>query len=263
MGPLEATSEQENHLWYIWRVLRKRLWMIVAVYVAISVTLGIDAMKKPPMYRATAQLLIEHENPNIIPFEEAVGKEYVHDSDVPSSSYYKTQYKILQSRSLARRVIRTLKLQHHPIFTEADTPSLIQTLQALPKTLLTQVMHRAKGLLTPTPEAQQPRVTQAHADAESALIGRFLHHLTVEPVSDTRLVNIHFTARTPHLAAEVANTLSNIYVDQNLEMRFAASQESVDWLHRRVQDMRDKVEQAELALQRYKEANNIVSFKEH
>ena len=97
---------------------------------------------------------------------------------------------------------------------------------------------------------------------EKALIGRFLHHLTIEPITGTRLVKIHFTARTPHLAAEVVNTFAQIYVDQSLEMRFAASQESVDWLHRRVKDMRDQVEKADFALQQYKETNNIVSFEE-
>ncbi|WP_089935847.1 GumC family protein [Candidatus Entotheonella palauensis] len=263
MPPLEALSEQGNQLWSLWRMLRKRLWMIIAVYVAMTLTITLDAMKEPPMYRATAQLLIEHENPNVISFDEAVGVEYVHDSDVPSSSYYKTQYNILQSRSLARRVIRTLDLHRHPVFTSVDAPSLLETLKALPKRWLLQLIHGAQGLVMEKTETGMPTQPQAAADPESALIGRFLNQLTIAPIPGTRLVNVHFAARTPYLAAEVANTLANIYVDQNLEMRFAASQESVNWLHQRVKEMRDKVERAELALQRYKETHNIVSFQDH
>ena len=121
MAPLETPLEQENQLWRFWRLLRKRLWMIVAVYVVIAFTLSLDAMQEPRLYRATAQLLVEHENPKVISFEEAIGKQYVHDSNVPSSSYYQTQFKILQSRSLARRVIRALNLQSRPAFMERQS----------------------------------------------------------------------------------------------------------------------------------------------
>ncbi len=261
MEPLETLAEHENQLWYFWRTLRKRLWMIIAVYVVVTLTLNMDAMQKPPVYRATAQLLIEHENPNVISFEEAVGKEYVHDSDVPSSSYYQTQYEILQSRSLARRVIRKLNLQNHLVFTQIDTPSLFQTLQALPKRFLMQVMHWTQNLTASENETHAAPADQVNLHSEKALIRHLLSRLTIQPISGTRLVNIHFRARTPYLAAEVANTLALVYVDQSLEMRFAVSQESVDWLYRRVKDMRDKVEHADLALQRYKESHNIVSLE--
>ena len=259
MAPLEIPSEQENQLWRFWRLIRKRLWMIVAIYVVIALTLSLDAMQKPRLYRATTQLLIEHENPKVISFEEAIGKQYVHDSNVPSSSYYQTQFKILQSRSLALRVIRALNLQYHPVFTEPEAPGFLQRLRALPRRLLTRGVNQVNGWIAPAPS---PAVEPTARDAEKVLIGRFLQHLTIQPLAGTRLVNIHFTARTPHLAAEVVNTFAQIYVDQSLEMRFAASQESVDWLHRRVKDMRDQVEKADVALQQYKETHNIVSLEE-
>lgn len=96
-----------------------------------------------------------------------------------------------------------------------------------------------------------------------ALVDQFLARLNVTPIPDTRLVDISFTAHDPALAAQVANAFARIHIDHNLETRFAASQEAVDWLNLRVQDIRAKVEKAELALQAYKKRHGTVSLKEH
>ena len=88
MNSVEMHETQENGLRQFWQLVRKRFWLIIAVYCVITLTAGIDTLQRQPVYRATAQLLIEDESPNIIPFEEAVGREYVSDKSVSDSSYY-------------------------------------------------------------------------------------------------------------------------------------------------------------------------------
>ena len=60
-----------------------------------------------PIYEATTKLLIEAENPNVVSFKEVI------DEQAAKLDYYQTQYNILQSRSLARRTMDTLKLWDH------------------------------------------------------------------------------------------------------------------------------------------------------
>ena len=57
-----------------------------------------------PLYEGRAQLLIEADNPNIVNFKEVI------DEAQSRQDYYQTQYKLLQSRSLAKKTIETLKL---------------------------------------------------------------------------------------------------------------------------------------------------------
>ena len=63
-----------------------------------------------PVYRSTATVLIEPDTSNVVSIEEVYG---VGKSD---EEYYKTQYKILESRVLAERVIDRLSLADHPEF---------------------------------------------------------------------------------------------------------------------------------------------------
>ena len=57
-----------------------------------------------PVYEGTAQLLIERSDPTVLNFKE------VQQVDAGRDDYYQTQYKLLQSRSLARNVIEQLNL---------------------------------------------------------------------------------------------------------------------------------------------------------
>src|SRR4029077_8038255 len=68
-----------------------------------------------PIYSARVQILIEKEATNVVTFKEAVEQNQVADD------YYQTQYKILQSRALARRTLDALQLWHHPQFDPVDS----------------------------------------------------------------------------------------------------------------------------------------------
>ncbi len=252
---------QEGFLQHYLLMFRKWLWLILSVVCVIVTLTLIDTARTRPVYQATARLIIEREHPHIIPFDEAIGRSPVVDPMVSYSSYYQTQYKLLQSRSLAQRVIQSLNLQDHPDFTAAQTaPGVFTLIQQWPRRLIAKVINRLR------PETKTPPVNRASVTSPSphaALVAPFLARLTVMPIPDTRLVDISFTAHDPALAAQVVNTLARIHIDQNLENRFAASQEAVDWLNLRVQDIRAKVEKAEIALQTYKKQHGTVSLQEH
>ena len=67
-----------------------------------------------PLYESKAQILIEKENANVVSFKEAFEQNQITDD------YYQTQYKLLQSRGLARRTMETLHLWGHPEFAPAS-----------------------------------------------------------------------------------------------------------------------------------------------
>ena len=264
MKQVETSDQQEGLLRHYTQVLRKRLWLVLTVLsVIVTITL-IDTARTRPLYKATARLLFEREHPPIIPFNEAMGDNPVIDPMVAYSSYYQTQYKLLQSRSLAQRVIQSLQLQRHPEFTARQgSPGLLSRFKQLPHTLLGMFLRWLRPSVKEPGDGAATQTAPSTSNASANLVDSFLARLEIKPIPDTRLVDVSFTAHDPALAANVANTLSRIHIDQNLERRFEASQESVDWLNQRVQDMREKVEKAERALQRYKEQHGTVSLEEH
>src|SRR4030042_2101815 len=97
-------QEETLHLRAYWRVVRKRLWLILALFVIVVVTTLVTSLRTKPVFRATAQLLIERDNPQIVKVQEVM------TVDASTTDYYQTQYKVLESRSLAKDVGQGLQL---------------------------------------------------------------------------------------------------------------------------------------------------------
>ncbi len=90
----------------------------------------------------------------------------------------------------------------------------------------------------------------------------FLGSVWVEPVRNTRLVEIQVEDQDPKLAAEVANALASAYVHQNLQLKLGAARDALTWLTTQVQDLKGKVNESELALQRYREQAGLIQVEE-
>src|SRR6185436_7977621 len=65
----------------------------------------------------------------------------------------------------------------------------------------------------------------------------------------------------PELAARVVNTLTRTYIKQNDEARSKASKEATEWLAEQLAEQRQKVQDSELALQKYRERENSLSLE--
>jgi uncharacterized protein involved in exopolysaccharide biosynthesis len=60
----------------------------------------------------------------------------------------------------------------------------------------------------------------------------------------------------------MANALANAYVHQNLELKFSAARDALTWLTAQVQDLKAKVNESELTLQRYREQTGLMAVEE-
>src|SRR5437773_1695526 len=87
------------------RILRKRLPAILVVFCILFTAILIYTLKQKPVYRAQVLLEIQKENPDIPTIKE------LYELDAVSDAYLRTQYSILASESLSRRVIDQLQLE--------------------------------------------------------------------------------------------------------------------------------------------------------
>ncbi|MEA1928518.1 MAG: GumC family protein, partial [Candidatus Auribacterota bacterium] len=83
-------------------IIQRRKWVLIASVVVIFTVVTIGNFTATPLYRATTRLRIEPRMPNIVPFKE------LYSISGHQLDYYNTQYKILKSRSLARKVMESL-----------------------------------------------------------------------------------------------------------------------------------------------------------
>ena len=99
----EGPRAPEGHLWdYVHVVLRRRT-LVLAVFLAVACAAAVRSFLTRPVYQATAQVLIERVDPNVLSFKDVTEEKAGGGID----DYYQTQYKLLQSRTLARHVVET------------------------------------------------------------------------------------------------------------------------------------------------------------
>ncbi|MBS3921153.1 MAG: polysaccharide biosynthesis tyrosine autokinase [Deltaproteobacteria bacterium] len=244
---LPPQEEKEVNLRDYWKVIRKRQWIIVAFFLIVVITTAIATFTMKPIYRGTITVQINKENPQIVDFKEIFAVNMM-DMD-----YYQTQYKVLESRSLVKRVIYSLKLAEHPQFLpEPETPF---------QKWKTNILNPIYGLFTSSDEASNSPAN-IESEKETALINQFLAKLKIEPIRNSRLVKIHFDSKYPELSAKVSNTLAASYIQQNLETRFVATQQAKEWLTSQLDDLKAKVERADEALQVFGSRHDIISLEE-
>jgi succinoglycan biosynthesis transport protein ExoP len=92
--------------------------------------------------------------------------------------------------------------------------------------------------------------------------GLLQNAVTVEPLRNTRLVQIGVEDPDPQLAADMANALASSYQTQNLELKLSAARDALTWLSAQVRELKTKVNESELTLQQYREQAGLVSVEE-
>jgi len=239
-------EEKEVNLRDYWKVIRKRRWTILAFFLIVVIIVAVGTFTMRPIYRGTTAIQINKENPQIVDFKEIFA---VNTMDM---DYYQTQYKILESRSLARRVIQSLKLSDHPEFLpKPETP-----FQKWKSNLLSSI-----SSLFVSKKSSSER-DSSESKKETTLINQFLKRLKIEPIRNSRLVKIHFDSNYPELSTQVSNILATGYIQQNLETRFIATQQAKEWLTGQLEDLKAKVERADESLQAFGSKHDIISLEE-
>ncbi len=230
----EYYQEEEIDLREYLRIIIKRRWLIGTVFFILVTVAAIYSFLADPVYKATCSVLIEKENPKVVDVEEVLGV------NTTGRDYYQTQYEILKSRSLALRVIKKLDLEHNPEFIPK------------PPTFFGRLINWIKSLFS----SEEKKLPDSKYNR---LIDTYLKKLKIEPVRNSRIVKVSFLSKDPVLAAKVANTHAQLYIESNIERKFEASRKAVEWLKKRIKEVREKLKAAELALQRYREKEGLAS----
>ena len=237
----------DSHLLDRLSVLYRYRWAGVTVFVLAAGWVMIDSYARTPMYRATAQVLIEDPNTDLATPTEIARSVSLADPVI----YLETQLRIMRGRDLANRVAEQLQLERVPEFNgQGVKPSAFAQVVAnvkyyglLPYRLVTT------GSL---PGAAGPRPGGDATGYGAALLNR----LSVEQVRGSQLVDVRFDSADPAFAARAANAFAERYVEENLSLKVSAIEKSAEWLSGEVAKQERLVRDSELALAKYKETQD-------
>ena len=242
--PEAAEDGDEIDLRALWHVLVKRKWTVLGVLAGVFVVTLVSTLLMTPTYRATTSLQIERDSVKVVQVEGLTPLESPGDKD-----FYQTQYQLLQSRALAQRVVGQLNLADNAVFHQMTQPSPLR--KALGSVL---------AMLPRRAAAQPVGEDGAPVAADSGRVSAFLGFLTIEPVRNSRLVKINFDSPDPAFSARVVNALAEAFIAANLERRFDASAYAKTYLEERLQQLRQRLEDAESELVQFARAEGIVNI---
>jgi uncharacterized protein involved in exopolysaccharide biosynthesis len=198
----------EHHLRDYIRVLSKRRWLALGVFVAVVATVTTWTLLQTPIYEGSVKVLIDREPPRVVNIQE------VQPLETTSQDYYQTQYELIKSRPVIERAIESMNLTKR-------MPALI--------------------------EATDP-------------VEELLTVVKVEPKRNTRLVDIKAQDPSAELAAEVANGIAKSYARFNLENKLNSTRDALAWLSEQMNELKARVQDSEVALQKYREKVGIVGM---
>lgn len=216
------TRDRETHIYDYLRIIYKWRKPAIILFAIIVITVTAFTLVQTPVYRATARIHIERATPKALDVKDLI------PVDASSTEFYQTQYKILQSRSLATRVIKTLNLEQNRIF---------------------------------NPRFDEKEKAKNPERYEEVMIKRFMESYKVDPIRNSRLVDVSFESRNPALAAEVANGIAKSFIFYTMDWRTEASSEAKDFLTKQIEKQKKVLEDSEQALQNYKEKYGIVQLQ--
>ena len=227
--PIDEAADGPDLRGY-WRTIQKRRWIVFSIVLVTLTITAIVTWKQKPVYRADSLIEIQKENANIPTVQELFQLENVSDN------YLETQYKVLQSETLARRVIDQLHLERDSEFNP-------------PK----------NGWLQSKAHAAAPNLgLTIDPDIQQVVLREFKDRLSVDPVRRSRLVQISFEAQDPKVAADVVNALAANYIQGNLESRWQSAQKASEWLSQQLESFKARLEKSEDDLQGYAQKNGLL-----
>jgi succinoglycan biosynthesis transport protein ExoP len=224
-----------------------------SAFLLVVTAMMVQTYSTIPMYQTAARLQIEDER------STSVSNLGVNDPTYwqETAPYYQTQYQILTSRELARRVVRRLHLENHPDFNgnapkPRDPITLIRQARASASAWMRALVSR------PSPETAPPAPSESALEA--SLVSAFLAGASARLVPDTRLMDVSYRHTDPDFAALAANTLAEEYTAQNLDLRLQNTGKTLGWVNTELEKATEKVKGSEDALTQYRESNNAQSL---
>lgn len=216
-------------------ILRHKI--AIAIILAVCIAVGIiSTLLMTPYYTSTATVEINREQDKVTNVEGVTAS----DSTSQNLEFYQTQYSLLESRSLAERVVRAQNLVAKDDFFEKFNVDPDNT-----------------GLLTENVKTQ----SAAQRDARFKLAADILQeHISISPIRGSSLVEISFQSPSAALSAQIANTWVEQFIASNLDRRFSSTADARKFLEAQLADLKQKLEDSERNLSAYADNKQIITL---
>jgi uncharacterized protein involved in exopolysaccharide biosynthesis/Mrp family chromosome partitioning ATPase len=232
VGVSSAETDSELDLRALGLALWRKKWLILlpTLLVAAATLVIVDMIT--PKFRSEAKIAVEgRENVFLRPEAEKSIDRAAADQEAIA-----TQVQIIQSRDIARQVIRELKLGERPEFDPVRNG-------VSPIGAFLSAIGFGRDQLKMTPEERVMEV--------------YFERLTVSAVERSRVITVEFMSEDPELAAKVVNAIVDAYMKMQQQAKVEQTRSASAYLASEIKQLRQTVQDADAKVDAFRAKSNL------
>ncbi|HWA31418.1 MAG TPA: Wzz/FepE/Etk N-terminal domain-containing protein [Rhizomicrobium sp.] len=213
----------------------------LAVVAVLAVTFFVT-----PMYQSTATIMLDTRHEQVVDLQAVL-------SNLPSDTFVvDSEVQVLQSPALAHRVIKKLNLENDPEFNASlRAPTIIGWTVGTAKSAL----HTALAWFGAEPASDVDSKDRTLESVTEA----FEKNLTINRQGLTYVITVGFWSQDPAKAVRIANAVANTYIEQQKDLKAAATRQANVLIAKHVAELKQEVRKAEQAVADYKTKHGLLN----
>jgi len=228
-----------------------RRWIIIAFTVFAGILGWLWVNQQTPQYMANSTVLIGSPITGVTT-PEMMMLAYFNQSKVGD------ELEVMQSRSLARKVVEDYELLTYPEFNPSlrtkQEPGFLEGFSPsdwIPdewKESLKSTLDRQHTEMPSELAIEQDKNERQIVNAINILLGG----LTLSNEDYSNVITVGYQSTSAKIAALIANEMPEAYIVSNLQAKYDSTQKATKWLSEQLDELRQEVENAERAVEIYR-----------
>ena len=252
ISPRDAAALMlSNAAWSLWR--HKALLLLCLLLVPAITWAGLKQLT--PLYTAGASVLYEPASYNQQELQSILRPDTTTDEVIT------TQVQVIQGLHSAERLADRFDLEQNPEFNYTLRPKTAFA------SFRSGVVGGIKGgiafLIRPVFPAAADSLTAntlhppTAEDIRRSVIMTVQGAITAEAVRQSHVIEVSFTSQSRTLASDVANELANMYISDQLQLKFDAVRNANKWLEGQAHELQQQVEANENKIANYRTTQGL------
>jgi len=234
----EALAEGRSAREYF-NVVYKRLPLILAMAILTTTAVAFYMYRQPTIYQASTEMIIEPRKAKV------QLKDLIVNNFGSDARYYDTQMKLLQNPDLMYKVVVRLNLHQDPNLFSGQNKSVFGTFSSMFSKDKNTAGSDSTSLPTLTSETgidlnrpEQSALTEEEKERAETYATILLGNLSIEKVEKTNLVNIIVRSTNQRVAPKVADTVAEVFIEQDIERETQGSKQTYDDISKSIEDLK-------------------------
>lgn len=247
-------EEEEKSLQEYIRVLRERKWTIFVIFITAIVAVLIANFLMQPIYKASTTVLLSESGTQQAIFSGVEGNIIFGRADE-----IETQIEILKSYSIAEGVAEKLP---QDIFEKAEAQNFEKKketfrwlINILDKLGLKRFIDSILGI-------SSEKNNEEEKSNFDKIVKQVRGSISVNAVKNTNIIEINSESINPQLAAQIANTTADVFVEESRIINRSRASEAKKFIEEQLLEKEKELKQGEEEKLQYKQQENILYLDE-